>query len=134
MENPWIITNKTHRWVHWKDNIPIETTKFAMCGLHFFVHVVEGKNVLRWTTRNVTPWFPWTHQTLKNHRKHLNNFFHLLCSIDFEIPITSCIFMFIIIAFKKSFKNDGHLSLNFLVKNTNLKHDMKIFFGIFFSR
>jgi hypothetical protein len=28
------------------------------------------------TTRNVTPWFSWTHQTLKNHRKHLNECFH----------------------------------------------------------
>jgi hypothetical protein len=41
MENPWIIINKTHGWVHWKDNSRIEITKFAMCGLYFFVHVVE---------------------------------------------------------------------------------------------
>jgi hypothetical protein len=31
----------THGWVHWKDNSPIEIAKFAICGLCFFVHVVE---------------------------------------------------------------------------------------------
>jgi hypothetical protein len=36
-----IIAKKTHGWVHWKDNSPIEIAKFAMCGLCFFVHVVE---------------------------------------------------------------------------------------------
>jgi hypothetical protein len=63
---------------------------------------------------------------------------HLLNSIDFEIPIISrilCILTFLIIAFKKSFKNatHGHLSLNFLVRTTNLKHELKIFLGIFFK-
>jgi hypothetical protein len=28
------------------------------------------------TTRNFTLWFSWTHWTLKNHRKHLNEHFH----------------------------------------------------------
>ncbi len=28
------------------------------------------------TIRDVTPWFSWTHQTLKNHGKHLNEYFH----------------------------------------------------------
>ncbi len=41
MEDPWIIAKKTHGWVHWNDNSLIETTKFAMCGLCFFLHVVE---------------------------------------------------------------------------------------------
>jgi hypothetical protein len=41
MEDPWVIVKKTHGWVHWKDDSPIEITKFAMCGLCFFVHVVE---------------------------------------------------------------------------------------------
>jgi hypothetical protein len=41
MEDPWIIAKKTHGLVHRKDNNPIEITKFAICGLCFFVHVVE---------------------------------------------------------------------------------------------
>jgi hypothetical protein len=41
MENQWINVKKTHEWVHWKDNSPIEIVKFAVCGLCFFVHVVE---------------------------------------------------------------------------------------------
>jgi hypothetical protein len=41
MEDPWIIESKTHGWVHWKHNNPIEITKFAKYGLYFFVHVVE---------------------------------------------------------------------------------------------
>ncbi len=32
------------------------------------------------TTKNVTLSFSWTHQTLKNHKKHLNEHFHkFLC-------------------------------------------------------
>jgi hypothetical protein len=43
--------------------------------------------------------------------------------------------MFLIIAFRKNFKNVcsiGSFSLNFLVKNVNLKHDLIIFLRIFF--
>jgi hypothetical protein len=53
---------------------------------------------------------------------------HLLGSIDFEILIISillCILMFLIIAFKKSFKNvTFFFSLNFLFMNKNLEHDL----------
>ncbi len=41
MEDPWIIAKKTHEWVYGKDNNPIEIAKFAICGVSFFVHVVE---------------------------------------------------------------------------------------------
>ncbi len=41
MENPWIIINKTHEWAHRRNNSLIEITKFTMCGLCFFVQVVE---------------------------------------------------------------------------------------------
>jgi hypothetical protein len=56
--------------------------------------VVLGKGLLPWH-----PWLlwlcfhPYTHQTLKNHKKHLNKHFHyflriyLLGSIDFEIDV-----------------------------------------------
>ncbi len=37
-----------------------------------------GKNILGWTIKNITPWFSWTHQTLKNHKKHINKLFHNL--------------------------------------------------------
>jgi hypothetical protein len=30
-----------HKWVHWRDNNLIKITKFAICGLCFFVHVIE---------------------------------------------------------------------------------------------
>jgi len=30
------------------------------------------------TTKNVTPWFFWMHQTLKNTKNHLNKHFHFL--------------------------------------------------------
>jgi hypothetical protein len=44
--------------------------------------------------------------------------------------------MFLIIVFEKSFKNvtHDHLSLNFLVKNTNVKHESKYFLRFFFLR
>jgi hypothetical protein len=41
MENPWIIAKKTYGWVHSRDNSPIEIAKLAICGLCFFVYVVE---------------------------------------------------------------------------------------------
>jgi hypothetical protein len=41
MEDLWIIAKKTHGWVRWKDDSPIEIAKFAMYGLCFFVHVVK---------------------------------------------------------------------------------------------
>ncbi len=52
------------------------------------------------------------------------------------ILIILCILMFLIIAFRKCFRNvmHGHFSLNFLVRNTNLKHELKIFLGMFTRR
>ncbi len=38
--------------------------------------LTKVKTSLGGTTRNITPWFSWTHQTLKKHRKHLNEHFH----------------------------------------------------------
>jgi hypothetical protein len=76
----------------------------------FFSTTIElGKSVLGWTTRNVAPWFSWTHQTLKIHRKHF---------------------------LKKIFKHVtyDYISLNFLVKNTNLEHELKILLGIVFPK
>jgi hypothetical protein len=83
-------------------------------------------------------------ELLKNHKKHLNKYFHnfvmntLLGSINFETSIISrilCILMFIIIAFIKSFKKLTLIPfLELLIKNTNLKHDLKILLGILFLR
>jgi hypothetical protein len=44
--------------------------------------------------------------------------------------------MFLIIVFKKKIRNvmHGHFSLNFLVRNTNLKHELKIFLKMFTRR
>jgi hypothetical protein len=90
------------------------------------------------TIRNVIPWFSWTHWTLENHRKHLNehfhNFFwiHLLSSIDFEISIISrifCILMFLIIAFKKSFRN---VTLVLFFEFFDQKHKFGTWFMNFF--
>jgi hypothetical protein len=54
-----------------------------------FMPLVEEMSVGKWfcpqcraspslggTNRNVTPWFSWTHRTLKNHKKHLNEHFY----------------------------------------------------------
>jgi hypothetical protein len=41
MEYPWIIAKNTHGRVNCRDNSLIEMAKFAICGLCFFVHVVE---------------------------------------------------------------------------------------------
>ncbi len=44
--------------------------------------------------------------------------------------------MFLIIVLKESFRNvmHGHLFFNFMVKNTNLKHKLRILLRIFFLR
>ncbi len=58
-------------------------------------------------------------------------------SIDFEFSIILrilCSLMFLIIALKKSFKNVTTVPFFELIKNTNLKHDLKIFLGIVFVR
>jgi len=91
------------------------------------------------TTRNDTPWFSWTHWTLKNHRKHLNEHFHktffwihLLGSIDFEISIISrmlCILMFLIITFIKSFKN---ITLILIIDFFGQEHKSGTWFKKFF--
>jgi len=52
---------------------------------------------------------------------------HILESINFTMSIILkilCISMFLIIAFRKRFKNVMPIfSLNFVVRNTNLEHD-----------
>jgi hypothetical protein len=89
------------------------------------------------TTRNITPWFSWTHWTLKNHRIHLNEHFHkffwihLLSYIDFEISIISrilCISMFLIIAFKKCFRN---IMIVFFLELFGQEHKFGTWFMIF---
>jgi hypothetical protein len=88
------------------------------------------------TTKNVTLWFSWIHQTLKNHRKHLNKYCHIFFIntfikfhkfwnlnnikniVYFDVP-SHCM------------KEHSAGSLNFLVNNTNLKHNLKFFLWIF---
>jgi len=85
--------------------------------LHYHLHNKSRKTnpFLGGTIRNITLWFSWTHWTLKNHKKHVNKYFHkyfswihLLGSIDFEVSIISrllCTLMIVIISFKNSLKN-----------------------------
>jgi len=37
------------------------------------------------TIKNATLWFSWTHWILKNHRKHLNEYFHFFLGIHLLI-------------------------------------------------
>ncbi len=52
-------------WKTWKQNWHLE-----------WANQKKTISSLGGTTRNITPWFSWTHQILKNQRKHLNEHFH----------------------------------------------------------
>jgi hypothetical protein len=105
----------------------------------------QNSTFLGGTTKNVTPWFSWTHQALKNHRKHLNKHFHNLLYYTF---IRFRIFWYLnniknIVYFdlpnhyilKKFQKHNASFFLwIFWFKNTNLKHGLRIFLWIFSLR
>jgi len=101
-----------------------------------------AKTLLGDTTRNVTTWFSWTHQILKHHRKHLNTYFHIfLMSIFIRFHkfwifdnVKNIVYFDVsnhCILEKVLGMSRWFLSLNILVRNTNLKHDLRIFMGIF---
>ncbi len=58
--------------------IMVQLLHFNMCWLEAFPPLFGSLNInfkvnpsLSGTTRNITPWFSWIHQTLKNHKKPL---------------------------------------------------------------